>query len=559
MTQNKKLRILMATEASYLSSGFSGYSKELLKRLHATGKYTIAEFASYAKVNDPRDNDIPWKFYANAPSENDPRINEYNSSMENQFGRWRFDRVLLDFQPDIVFDIRDYWMNSYQQNSPLRPYFHWVVMPTVDSEPQQEGWIDTYLTADALFTYSDFGRDVLRKQSQNNAKYIDTTSPGVDLSTFFPLIDKKSEIRESLGIDPNSLVIGSIVRNQKRKLIPDLLDCLKLLKQKNPDLYKKTYLYLHTSYPDAGWDIPQLLKEYKVSNKVLFTYVCMHCNHISAMPFGHVVSNCSACGNKSMQLPSVNKGISSSRLNLIINSFDLYVQYAICEGFGMPQVEAGACGVPIASVDYSAMNDVVNKLRGYPINVVRYFKELETQAIRAYPDNSHFISIIENFYKQPDLLKIQQRQQTRKLTELYYNWDDIAKKWENYFDNVELKDLQGKWQNPLPPIPTIPTDIANQTKDMNNHDFVYAILNRFLPDHPFSKSITPLQFIRDLEYGYTQNGMQINAFNRQTVIDIINHIISSHNYAQKAISNPDLLGNEDFIQYANLKENLGNY
>lgn len=547
----------MATEASYLSSGFSGYSRELLKRLHATGKYEIAEFSSYAKVNDPRDAAIPWMLYANTPSDNDPRAREYNSSMENQFGRWRFDRVLLDFKPDIVFDIRDYWMNSYQQHSPLRQYFHWVVMPTIDSEPQQEGWVDTYLSADALFTYSDFGRDVLNKQSNGRANYIDTASPGVDLNAFRPLLEDKNKIRSKLGVPVDSLVIGTVVRNQKRKLIPDLVDTLKILKNEKPDLYKKTYFYIHTSYPDAGWDIPQLLKEYEVSNKVLFTYLCMHCGNVAAMPFGHVVTNCTSCGNKSMQLPSVNKGVSTEQLNLVINTFDLYVQYAICEGFGMPQVEAGACGIPLASVDYSAMNDVVHKLNGYPIKVAKFFKELETQAIRAYPDNYHFISIIENFDKQPELLKRQQRQQTRKLTELYYNWDDIAKKWEKYFDNVVLTGLQGKWDVTMPPLPMMPDNILEMTKTLDNYSFVYAIFNQFLPNHAFHNSIIPLQMIRDLEYAYTQNGMQISPFHRQNVIDTAKNIIINYNNAQQAMANPDKLNNEDFIQYAHLKANLG--
>ena len=72
----------MCSEASYLSSGFSGYARELLKRLYATNKYEVAEFASYAKVNDPRDSDIPWMLYANAPADNDPRSREYNSNSD---------------------------------------------------------------------------------------------------------------------------------------------------------------------------------------------------------------------------------------------------------------------------------------------------------------------------------------------------------------------------------------------------------------------------------------------------------------------------------------------
>lgn len=161
-----------------------------MSRLHNTGKYEIAEFASYGLVNDPRDKDITWTYYANAVRDNDPRHKEYSSRGENQFGKWRFEKVLLDYRPDVVVDIRDYWMSSYQASSPLRPYFHWCLMPTVDSEPQQEEWIDTFLGADAIFTYSDWGADVLKRQSSGKIKYISTASPGVDLSVF-KIQDKK--------------------------------------------------------------------------------------------------------------------------------------------------------------------------------------------------------------------------------------------------------------------------------------------------------------------------------------------------------------------------------
>ena len=107
---DKKKRILFRNEASFLYSGYGKYGKEVMKRLHKTGKYELAEFATYGIVNDPRCKSIPWKYYANAPAKNDPRIQEYNKNPTNQFGEWRFERVLLDFKPDIVFDIRDFWM-----------------------------------------------------------------------------------------------------------------------------------------------------------------------------------------------------------------------------------------------------------------------------------------------------------------------------------------------------------------------------------------------------------------------------------------------------------------
>lgn len=552
----KKLKVLMCSEASYLSSGFSTYAKEILKRLHASGKYEIAEFASYARINDPRDKDIPWIFYANTPSDNDPRIAEYNNNPENQFGRWRFERVLLDFKPDVIFDVRDYWMNAYQQNSPLRPYYHWAVMPTIDSEPQQEDWIDTYLSADAIFTYSDFGRDVLAKQSNGHIRYIDTTSPGVDLSNFRPMYESRQDIRKSLGIPEDAFIVGSILRNQKRKLIPDLFDSIRRLKDTDLALYNKTYLYLHTSFPDAGWDIPQLLKEYGVSNKVIFTYLCQNCGNVKSTLFSHVRANCSKCGQKALHLPNVNNGISSQQLALIINTFDIYVQYAICEGFGMPQVEAAACGIPIASVDYSAMSDIVRKLNGYPIRIQREFKELETKAIRVYPDNQHLVETLIKHNNLIPILQQQKRDETRKLTELHYNWDHISAKWEKYFDNIKLIGLQGKWDIPLSKLTNIPISILSETSKMNNYNFVFGIMKRFLPNHPIIHTITPLNMIKDLDYGFVQNGMSIVSYTRQNVVDTVNTIISNHNAAQDAMMHPDRLSQEDFIRYAHLKKQL---
>jgi len=553
---NKKLKILMVSEASFLSSGFGTYAKEILKRLHATGKYEIAEFACYGKTNDPKDVNISWRYYANAVDEKDPRSSEYNSSPENQFGRWRFERVLLDFKPDIVFDVRDYWMNAYQQFSPLRPFFHWVLMPTVDSEPQQEEWIDTFLHADAIFTYSDFGRDTLIKQSNGKINYIDTTSPGVDLETFFPIKDRKS-LRSSFNLSDKLFIVGSVMRNQKRKLIPDLFYSIKKLlekceKENNHELGNNLYLYLHTSYPDAGWDIPQLLKEYKIGNRVLFTYSCKNCGYFYPSLFQHPAAWCPKCGQKSCTMPNVSSGVSSNNLAMIMNLFDIYVQYAICEGFGMPQVEASSCGVPIASIDYSAMSDVVRKVGGYPIKVGQYFKELETRAIRVFPDNNNFIEIIESYYKMPEILKQQKRFETRELTEKHYNWDHISKKWEKYFDNVQLQGLQGKWDQLLPNM----QEITSVPDNINNaYDLVTYLVSKHLPNHQIGSSMLMMNMIKDADNGFISHGLSTEGYGIDKVVETLNSIIKNHNLAQDAKNNSDKLSYEDYINYAHMKDN----
>ena len=125
MFNSRKKRILLCCEATYLNTGYATYGREIMKRLYQSKKYELAELGCYGNVDDPRSNTIPWKFYPNAPDENNPtEVQEYYSKPTNQFGEWRFEQVLLDFKPDIVFDIRDFWMVDFQERSPFREYFN---------------------------------------------------------------------------------------------------------------------------------------------------------------------------------------------------------------------------------------------------------------------------------------------------------------------------------------------------------------------------------------------------------------------------------------------------
>jgi len=553
MTKNK-LKILMVSEASFLSSGFGTYAREVLSRLHNTGKYEIAELASYGLVNDPRDKDIIWTYYANAVRENDPRHKEYSSRSDNQFGKWRFEKVLLDYRPDVVVDIRDYWMSSYQASSPLRPYFHWCLMPTVDSEPQQEEWIDTFLGADAIFTYSDWGADVLKRQSSGKIKYISTASPGVDLSVF--KIQDKKEAKKTLGIPEDSIIIGSVMRNQKRKLLPEL--CLSFkkvlteLQNSNPDLGKKMYLYLHTSYPDMGWDLPELLKDNGIANKVLFTSICKQCKYIHATTFAGPLKICPKCFTRASSFPSVTDGVSTKDLSTIYNTFNLYVQYAICEGFGMPQVEAGACGIQIATVGYSAMIDVINKIGAKSISVKSYFKELETKAIRAYPDNDELVQYILEQIKIPEHILEKNRLETRKLTELHYNWDNTAKKWEEYFDLLDNRGFRSDWDKAA----NIMDSRIESPKDSDpskNFENVVYLCGKKLLNLSAIGSEKFLSMLKDSDYGYSQvSPTQITQYSYSRITDYLRQYIENNNQAEQIRSNKTEF-QDDFIYYSKMK------
>jgi glycosyltransferase involved in cell wall biosynthesis len=443
----RKKRVLFCSEATFLNTGYATYTREILNYLHSTGKYELAEMASYGERNDPRAKDLKWKYYGVMPNQDaEPKasqeeLNEYHSQPVNQFGEFIFERVCLDFLPDVVCDIRDFWMVDFIERSPFRPCFKWALMPTVDARPQARQWLSTYQSADACFTYSDWAGDVLKDQTGGQINHLGSAPPSAH-PAYQPIQDKDKH-KESFGIDPEYKIIGTVMRNQRRKLYPDLFEAFRNFLDQSED--KKYYLYCHTSYPDLGWNIPELLQEHGLASNVLFTYICKQTGKPFASLFKGAVAQSQHSGQYGAVLSNVKFGASYEQLSSIMNLFDLYVQYANSEGFGMPQVEAAACGVPVMGTDYSAMESVIRKLGGITIKPAALYKELETGCLRAVPDNGLATKEMLDFFKLPKEMRRQIGLETRKAFEKHYQWDISGNQWEKYFDSVDTED---SWKIP---------------------------------------------------------------------------------------------------------------
>lgn len=443
----RKKRILFCSEATFLNTGYATYTREILNYLHSTGKYELAELAAYGERNDPRAADIPWKYYGVVPNQkSEPKATEqeitaYNSSPTHQFGEWIFEHVCLDFFPDVVCDIRDFWMLDFAERSPFRPYFKWAVMPTVDARPQARQWVATYTGADACFTYSDWAGGILKDQSGEKINYLGSAPPSAH-PAYKPVEDKRKH-KQFMGLDPDSKIIGTVMRNQRRKLYPDLFAAFKKFLDKSED--KNCYLYCHTSYPDLGWDIPELLNQYGIGAKVLFTYICPETSKPFVSVFKGAMAQSPYTGRFGATLSNVKNGLSYEELSNVVNCFDLYTQYANCEGFGLPQVEAAACGVPVCGTDYSAMESVLRKLEGYPIKPKALYKELETGCLRAVPDNDAAAEFFLDFFSKTEEERTSIGENTRKKFEQYYQWHLSGAQWEKYFDSIEVSSVEKTW------------------------------------------------------------------------------------------------------------------
>lgn len=528
-----KKRILFVGEASFLNTGFSTYYRELLPRLAATGKYEIAELGSYARQDDARVQEFiagRWRFYGVMPVNEEearafqqpnphPRTRGQNT---NQFGEYKFAHVVADFKPDIVIDIRDWWMLEFQERNVFRPWYKWIVMPTVDAEPQQEEWVQSYENANMVLTYSDYGIHTLRRQSSlaptgKRAMKIfpKPMRPGVDINAFKPA--DKNAIREHWNLAADVPIIGTVMRNQSRKLYPDLIDAFALMKNKykGESQVDKAVLLIHSCWPDNvfSYDYPRhifRLDRYDwmpnhkkgIRGDVLQSLYCHACKQAS-MTFaanlwgrpiqdGRIKMPCTYCGKTEASPPNTSVGFDRDALANLYNLMDLYVQCSICEGDGMPIQEAKACGVPTLVVDYTAMREkgrypdyshfeesgitersyTCNK-GGDVIKVGRYYYEPETSCKRALPDIADLALKMRNMINDKARLA-ELSKEARECVETNYDWDKLWRQWEYVLDNVKILDRSETWDSPIAQIDEITSmPVPNNLSDEQYVSWLY--------------------------------------------------------------------------------------
>jgi ADP-heptose:LPS heptosyltransferase/glycosyltransferase involved in cell wall biosynthesis len=501
---HRKPKILFVNEASFLRTGFSTYGWHIIKRLKATGRYEIVELGSYATQNDGRWKDprwgIDWKYYGVMPEPNDQQGQQlYKQGYHfNQFGQWKFDEVLLKEKPDIVIDIRDRWMASeWQLKSPYRKFFTYIYMPCVDSHPPMPDWISDYKAVDYILGYSHYAKHVLEREG---IKCYGVTNPGVDLNAF-NTNKSRTEALERWSLKSNAKPILCVHRNQKRKLMPDMVYAYTILKNENPEAFKNTVLWLHTSWPDVGFNIPVVMdraktgripykdahgklkeKRYKKGLRyadVVFSYICHNpkCNHTFVSPYVNGVVKvmnqetgkatqdkltceliyCQKCGQKTARMPNTQHGFDPKDFADVYRAAWVHVQPAIAGADEMPMNEAKACGTPVIAPVHAAMHEKVEKTDycpddrykgGMPIKLDSLYTEAETMQHRCILNKEHLAKQLAKILSDSKLRQKLSKEAV-EVTEKYYDWDDIAEQWDELlWDTVEIKMPDKTWDAP---------------------------------------------------------------------------------------------------------------
>jgi glycosyltransferase involved in cell wall biosynthesis len=485
-------KVLIVTESSSMNSGYGTYAKHIISGLHNAG-IEIAELSIGINKAFTAISNTPWKVYPNLPDDGTPQKDVYNSSPGAEYGSWQFEAVLLDFKPTHVLDWRDCWHFEYQLRSPLRKYFAHIAMIPVDSEPQHKQWLDLYQQSDAILCYTQWGLDLMKS---SNPK-INTVgiAPPYAHKLYVPNSNRK-ELKNKLNLG-DIKIIGMVGRNQKRKLFPNLFKAfsnfLKITKRND------MYLYCHTSYPDRGWELDEEIMKYGIQNRTLFSYICKKCANMEIGLFQGGLTTCYHCGTRNKVMCSVEAGFDHNQMADAYNVMDLYVQWASCEGYGMPLMEAIACSTPSVAVDYSAMTEVTKLGGGKLIKPVDFSQEIESGRMFAIPDDNELTKYFSHFFSLPEQMRVIERNKTRKNYEKNWHPERVIQTW---IDAINSTKPKLSWNSPK-----INYNATTPPDNLSNENFVRWLIANVLCEPERVGTWLETRLLRDLDWEMSPGGM----------------------------------------------------
>ena len=249
---------------------------------------------------------------------------------DDRYGNATLEPLSKKLGADLVVALLDAWVlkPTVMQKIP-----NLAVWTPVDHQPCPPNVAAALKQAQARsIAMSRFGEKMLQDEGLDPV-YV---PHGVDTNVFRPAANK-AEIRKALNIPESAFVVGMVANNQghlpPRKAFPQAIMAFAEFRKQHPD----SLLYFHTEVTGARGQGPYM-----------GVNVLDLCDRWDVPPSAVAFTN---------QL-ELELGINAGWMNALYNSFDVLLSPSYGEGFGVPIIEAQACGVPVIVTNWTSMPEL---------------------------------------------------------------------------------------------------------------------------------------------------------------------------------------------------------
>jgi alpha-maltose-1-phosphate synthase len=242
----------------------------------------------------------------------------YESAQEKEwYYRW--------FEPDVVVGI-GYW--GHTPHLILHPQRYGVQpVPWLVADGYIANYQEVLNALPLILVTSEWVKEMYVRDGIDGANIV-VLPVGCDTDSFIPF-DKNDPkilaVRESLGISPDQLMILTVGGDATSKGAQEVMQALAIIDTKAPD-----WKYVCKVWPQPRTKLQNLADMELASHLGIEKNVTYATNIISRTFMPYLIGAC-----------------------------DIYAAPSRLEGFGMPQIEAGACGKPVIGIKAMGMLDTL--------------------------------------------------------------------------------------------------------------------------------------------------------------------------------------------------------
>ena len=240
-----------------------------------------------------------------------------------------------------------------------------------------------------------FGRDQCVNLYGIPSEYI---PHAIDPKVYYPLSkEEREKIKAKYGLT-GKFVVGSVYRNQGRKMADRMFKAFAIFAKDNPD----AVLFCHSDPFDqaAVFDSVELIKRLGIENRVRFT----------GMSFFN--------------------GFDYKEMNEVYNAMDVFTLSTSGEGFGVPTIEAAACGIPSVVTDYTTTQELLieNGVCGLAVPICGELTG-SWNVERGLVDIGKMAEAFQMMHDNPAMREEMGKIGIEKINKLY-TWDVVNKDWD---------------------------------------------------------------------------------------------------------------------------------
>lgn len=307
------MHILWSSNAPWLPSGYGNQTRLTLPQLRQLG-HTVALHA--------------WCGFGGGAIQIDGM--EVYGGGAHPYGVDTLVPHAVDARADIAITLIDAWVYNGAQFGSVR----WVPYFPIDSEPVSPNVVNAVKAAYERIVYSRFACE---QMEECGLSYFYVPHM-IDTDMYYP--EDAPRWREHAGIPADAFVVAMVAANKgwpSRKSIPQCIEAFARFRETHED----AILYLHmdqTAPPNLGGvDVPGM---------------------IVAMRNKYPKSEMDKAVRISSQY-QLGRGYPPNYMRSMYSSIDVLLNPSMGEGFGLPIVEAQACGCPVIVGDWTSMPELL--------------------------------------------------------------------------------------------------------------------------------------------------------------------------------------------------------